>query len=79
MRNVTGKSKTTRIKVLSSPLPRLVPYNKLAIMLNEIEIGTLYSVRSSLCDDLDDGEKVDGCYRKLNEFLPMLASFYLSV
>ena len=79
MRNVTGKSKTTRIKVLSSPLPRLVPYNKLAIMLNEIEIGTLYSVRSSLCDDLDGGEKVDGCYRKLNEFLPMLASFYLSV
>jgi hypothetical protein len=78
MRNPNGKSKTTRIKVLSNPLPRLVPYNKLASMLNEIEIGTLYSVRDSLCDDLECGEKVDGCYRKLIEFLPRLALFHLS-
>ena len=80
MRNRTRKSKTTsRTKVLSSPLPRLVPYNTLGSMLDEIKIGTLYSVRDSLCDDLDSGEKVDGCYRKLSEFLPMLASFYLPV
>ena len=78
MRNPNGRSKTTRIRVLSSPLPRLVPYNKLASMLNEIEIGTLYSVRDSLCDDLEGGQKVDGCYRKLTEFLPRLALFYLS-
>ncbi|CAB4042923.1 Hypothetical predicted protein, partial [Paramuricea clavata] len=78
MRNPNGKSKTTRIKVLSNPLPRLLPYNKLASMLNEIEIGMLYSVRDTLCDDLECGEKVDGCYRKLIEFLPRLALFYLS-
>ncbi|CAB4008553.1 Hypothetical predicted protein [Paramuricea clavata] len=64
MRSPNGKSKTTRIKVLSNPLPRLLPYNKLASMLNEIEIGTLYSVRDTLCDDLECGEKVGGCYKK---------------
>ena len=48
-------------------------------MFNEIDIGMLYSVRESLCDDLKGGEQVDGCYRKLTEFLPRLASSYLSV
>lgn len=78
-KNSSSKTKTTRIKVLSSPLPGLVPYNKLVSMLNEIEIGTLYSVRDSLCGDLESGEKVDRCYRTLIKFLPRLGSFYLSV
>ena len=76
--NPKSKSKTTRIKVMSCPLPRLVPYNKLSLMLNEINVGTLYIFRDHLCHGLETGEKVEGCYRNLFEFLPRLASFYLS-
>ena len=71
IRNPKSKSKTTRIKVMSCPLH--IPYNKLSLMLNEINIGTLYNVRDNLCHDLETGEQVEGC-----EFLPRLASFYLS-
>ena len=78
IRNPKSKSKTTRIKVMLCPLPRLVPYNKLSLMLNEINVGALYSVRDHLCHDLETGEQVEGCYRNLSEFLPRLASFYLS-
>lgn len=48
-------------------VPRLVPYNKLSLMLNEINVGTLYSVRDNLCHDLETGEQVEGCYRNLSE------------
>lgn len=72
------KPKTTCIKVMSCPLPRLVPYNKLIKFLNETDIGALYSVRESLCSDLEPEEQVDGCYRNLTECLIRIASFYLS-
>lgn len=72
------KPKTTRIKVMLCPLPRLVPYNKLIKFLNETDIGALYSVRESLCSDLEPEEQVDGCYRNLTECLIRIASFYLS-
>ncbi|KAJ7358947.1 hypothetical protein OS493_020790 [Desmophyllum pertusum] len=63
---------------MSCPLPRLVPYNKLIKFLNEADIGALYSVRESLCSDLEPEEQVDGCYRNLTECLIRIASFYLS-
>ena len=46
--------------------------------LNEADIGTLYSVRESLCSDLEPEDQVDGCYRNLTESLLRLASFYLT-
>ena len=58
MVKVKSRSCQSKSKVLSSPLPRLVPYNKLAYMLNEIEIGMLCSVCNSLCHDLEGGGKV---------------------
>lgn len=76
--NPKKNSKTTRIKVMSCPLPRLVLYNKLVKFLNEADIGALYSVRENLCSDLEPEEQVDGCYRNLTESLLRLASFYLT-
>lgn len=76
--NPKKNTKTTRIKVMSCPLPRLVPYNKLIKFLNEVDIGTLKSVRESFCSDLEPEDQVDGCYRNLSEFLVRLASFYLT-
>ena len=36
-------------------------------------------MRESLCDGLDDSDKVDGKYRNLTELLLRLAQFYLEV
>ena len=76
--NPKKKTKTTRIQVMSCSVPRLVPYNKLIKFLNEVDIGTLKSVRESFCADLEPEDQVDGCYRNLSEYLVRLASFYLS-
>ena len=37
----------------------------------------MYNTRD-LCADLEEGEKVQGCYRDLKELLIMLAGFYLA-
>ena len=76
--NPKRKTKTTRIQVMSCSLPRLVPYNKLIKFLNEVDIGTLKSVRESFCSDLEPEDQVHGCYRNLTECLVRLASFYLT-
>ena len=36
-------------------------------------------MREALCSDLDEEEKVNGCFRYLEDFLPSLASFYLTL
>ncbi|KAK2562469.1 hypothetical protein P5673_014130, partial [Acropora cervicornis] len=72
------KTKTTRIQVMSCSLPRLLPYNKLITFLNEVDIGTLKSVREDFCSDLELEDQVYGCYRDLSEYLVRLASFYLT-
>ena len=41
-----------------------------------IDTGKLYSVRDDFCDDIEESEKVIGCYRDIEELL-MLAKFYL--
>ena len=76
--NHKKKTKTTRIQVMSCSLPRLLPYNKLITFLNEVDIGTLKSVREDFCSDLELEDQVDGCYRDLSEYLVRLASFYLT-
>ena len=76
--NPKKKPQTTRIKVMSCSLPRLVPYNKRVKFLNEADIGAVYSVIESLSSDLEPEEQVDGCYRNLTESLLRLASDYLT-
>ena len=46
--------------------------------INSIDIGKLYSVREMLCDGVEEGEKVNGCYRGFEMFVLKLAEFYLN-
>ena len=46
--------------------------------IKSIPVGALYSVSETLCHDLPENDKVQGCYRNLEELLVKLASFYLS-
>ena len=72
-------SKLERIKVMGCKVPRLLPYNKLIDQVNSIDIGKTVDVKEQFCKDLEDCEKVSGCFRPLLQFLPLLASFYLEL
>ena len=72
------KKKAVRISVTNCPVPKLVPYHRLMSYIKSIDIGKLFSVRDTLCDGLDESEKVNGCYRDLEELLVRLAEFYLN-
>jgi hypothetical protein len=65
--------------VANCPIPRLVPYHRLTAYVKSTEVGNkLHSVCDTLCDGLDEKDKVSGYYRKLEELLLKLAEFYLS-
>ena len=72
-----NNSKAVSIAVNSCPLPRLVPYNKLMPFIRSIDIGQLYSVRDTLCYDLEE-KKADGMYREVEQLPLSLPKFYLS-
>ena len=72
-----GRKKAVRIEVTNCPIPKLAPYHKLMSYIKSIDIGKLYSVRETLCEDFEDQDKVNGCYRNLEELLLKLAEFYL--
>ena len=74
---LAAKKKAVRIKVANCPIPKLVPYQKLMPYIRSIDIGKLFSVRETLCDGLEDAEKVIGCYRNLEDLVLKLAEFYL--
>ncbi|CAB4023873.1 Hypothetical predicted protein, partial [Paramuricea clavata] len=46
--------------------------------IKSIEVGKLYSVREMLCDGLDENDKVNGCYRDVEELVLKLAEFYIN-
>ena len=58
------------------PIPKLLPYNKLASKIKEISSSRDEEEFSSY---VEKGEKISGCYRDLREYLHHLAQFYLSV
>lgn len=58
------------------PIPKLLTYNNLVHEINKIEIGNVFSVEEYFQDATED-DLVRGCFRKLEEFLPRLAQFYL--
>ena len=72
------EKKAVRMTVANCPIPHLVPYHRLVAYTRSIDVGKLHSVRDTLCDGLDDKNKVSGCYRDLEELLVRLAEFYLS-
>ena len=77
-RQVSKKERAVRIKVANCPTPKLVPYHRLMSYITSIEVGKLHSVREELCDGLDESEKVNGCYRDIEDLVIKLAEFYLN-
>ena len=77
-RQEPGKKRAARIKVANCPSPRLVPYHRLMAYIKSIDIGQLHSVRENLCNGLDECDKVNGCYRDIEDLLVKLARFYLN-
>ena len=70
--------RAARIKVANCPSPRLVPYHRLMAYIKSIDIGQLHSVCENLCDGLDECDKINGCYRDIEDLLVKLAGFYLN-
>ncbi|XP_028417490.1 uncharacterized protein LOC114541889 [Dendronephthya gigantea] len=77
-KQVVGSKRAARIKVANCPTPRLVPYDRLMRYIKSIDIGELFSVRENLCNGMDECEKVNGCYRDIEDLLVRLANFYLN-
>jgi hypothetical protein len=73
-----GQKRAAHIKVANCPSPRLVPYHRLMAYIKSIDIGKLHSVCDSLCDGLDECDKVNGCYRDIEDLLLRLAEFYMN-
>ena len=60
------------------PVPKLFTYKNLLRRINEIDIGELIDVRETLCNGLEEEDKVDGKFRDLLHLLISMASFYLT-
>ena len=74
------QGKRTAIQFMPKcPIPKPLPYNKLASKIKEIDIWRVYFVEEEFSSYVEEGEKISGCYRDLREYLPRLAQFYLSV
>ncbi|CAB4003280.1 Hypothetical predicted protein [Paramuricea clavata] len=73
-----GKKRAAHIKVANCPSPLLVPYHRLMAYIKSIDIGQLHSVHENLCNGLDECDKVNGCYRDIEDLLVKLAKFYLN-
>lgn len=78
-KGVKKGSKQQRLKVMGCKIPSLLPYNKLMEHVKTIDLGKIGNLREVFCADLKEEEKVNGCFRYLTDFLPSLASFYLTL
>ncbi|XP_028416686.1 uncharacterized protein LOC114540874 [Dendronephthya gigantea] len=56
-------------------IPKLLPYAKLIKYINSVNVGNV----KQLNDFCDSNEKVNGAYRELHEFLPILAELYIEI
>ena len=71
---VNGRSAITVMP--NCPIPKLLPYNKLVKEINQVGIGNVYKLEEQFQGVLED-EITQGCFRKLIDYLPRLAKFYL--
>lgn len=75
-----GFLKRKRISVgFGYTIPKIVPYKKLISIINDINVGELFSVNEMLCRDMPQEKKVNGVYRDLEDLLLSLAEFYLKI
>lgn len=71
-----SKKKSSICVMPKCPIPKLITYNNLVSEINKIDIGNVVSVQDYFQKATED-DMVRGCFRKLEEFLPRLAKFYL--
>jgi hypothetical protein len=62
------------LSIYECPMPRLVPYDKIMSFIKLVNVGNIYSVYDTLCDDVDEDDKVCG-YCSLKELLLRLTEF----
>ena len=75
-----GKGKRfKRQNIMSCKVAKLLSYEKLMAFVKSIDKGWVGNVKEDFCYDLNEDEKVNGCYRSLTQYLPFLTSFYLKV
>ena len=82
MKSNEGKpGKRTSISICKGcKVPKLLTYSDLVEQLKKIDIGTVHVIDEDYLEglSLETENKVNGAYRDLREYLPMLAKFYLS-
>ena len=59
-------------------VPKLLTYDKLVRHLKQIDVGTVHEIDQDYQKGLETEVVVNGAYRDLRQYLPMLAKFYLS-
>ena len=59
-------------------VPKLLTYSNLVEQLKKIDIGTVHEIDPDYLEGLETENQVNGAYRDLRQYLPMLAKFYLS-
>ena len=60
-------------------VPKLLTYDKLVRHLKQIDVGTVHEIDQDYQKGLETEVVVNGAYRDLRQYLPMLAKFYLSM
>ena len=81
-KGVKKGSKRQTLEVMGCKIPSLLPYNKLMEHVKTIKQKKKKkkgNVEEVFCADLKEEEKVNACFRYLTDFLPSLASFYLTL
>ena len=75
--NVRKANKTVQFQNVK--LPNYISYTDLAREINSIDIGTIFDLKPSLTEGIEDKDIADGSYRLCYEFVLRLAKFYISV
>ena len=76
---ISVRKETMNTEFEGKRVPNFASYQSLMDYIKSVDIGNLYDVREVFCGGIPEDEKGDGKFRKLTEFLPRLAQFYLSV
>jgi len=81
--NIMGKRKyiclrkaNNAVTFKNSKIPNYIPYQELADLINEIDVGTVLDV-NTLAEN--SNENYEGCYRETVEYILRLAEFYITV
>lgn len=77
--NESKPGKRTSISICKGcKVPKLFTYSNLVEKLKKIDIGTVHEIDPDYLEGLKTENSVNGAYRDLRQYLPMLAKFCLS-